>query len=76
MSGYKLYVDGEATEHRVAGRSPAKALRDLAALAGLELVSQQGRYGKLADGRSASALTERWGRAHYSEAGTTRLQGN
>lgn len=71
-STYRLYVNGSRTEHAVKGKSPAKALVQLADLAGLTLLSQDGRYGKTADG-SVSALTEPWGRAHYSDARTTRL---
>ena len=73
MSRYRLYLDSTKTEHSVSGKSPAKALRELAAAAGLTLASQDGRYGKLSDGRSASALTEPWSRAHYSDARTTRV---
>lgn len=72
-STYILYVDSRETEHRVKGRSPAKALTELVAAAGLELASQNGRYGKLADGRSASAMTAQWGRVDSPDARTTRI---
>lgn len=62
MSSYRLYLNSEKTDHRCQGSSPAKALRELCEAAGLELASQDGRYGKLADGRSCSALTEPWSR--------------
>jgi hypothetical protein len=52
MSRYVLYVNGEASEHRTTGKSPARALRELAEMAGLELREQDGRYGRLTDGRS------------------------
>lgn len=72
-SSYRLHVDGENTEFRVKGRSPAKALCELVEAAGLELASQDGRYGKLADGRSCMALTEPWGRVDSPDARTTRV---
>jgi hypothetical protein len=73
MSRYRLYVAGEQTEHAVEGRSPARALRELVQVAGVKLVHQDGRYGRLEDGRRCSALTEPWGRAHYADARTTRV---
>lgn len=72
-STYVLAVDGTATERRVNGRSPAKALREMVEAEGMELASQDGRYGKLADGRSVSALTVAWSRVHNSDHGTTRV---
>lgn len=72
MSYYRLYVDSTKTEHSVKGSSPARALRELTAAAGLELASQDGRYGRLADGTTVAALTEDWSRAHYADARTTR----
>lgn len=62
MSYYRLHVESERTKHRVEGTSPARALRRMVAAAGLELRRQDGRYGKLMDGRSCSALTEPHGR--------------
>lgn len=73
MSGYRLYVESKRTDHRTTGRSPAKALRELTAAAGLELASQDGRYGRLTDGRTVSALTEPWGRVDRPDARTTRV---
>jgi hypothetical protein len=75
MSTYRLNVDSQKTEHTVKGTSPAKALKALVEQAGLALASQDGRYGKLADGRSVSALTEPWGRVDSPDARTTRLRG-
>lgn len=72
-SHYVLSVNLETTEHRVAAESPAKALRELVAAAGLTLASQDGRYGKTTDGQSVSALTAKWGRVDYPDARTTRL---
>ena len=71
MSYYRLHTD-TATEYRTKGSSPAKALRELAAQAGYELATQNGRYGTATDGTHLSALTEAWGRVHYSDARTTR----
>lgn len=73
MSRFRLYVDSTATSYDADGKSPAKALRELCAAAGLELASQDGRYGRLTDGRSVSAMTMQWGRAHYADHGTTRF---
>ena len=72
MSYYRLYIDSDRTEYRVKGKSPAKALLELTALAGLTLVSNNGRWGKLNDGRSAGALTEAWGRVDSPDARTNR----
>jgi hypothetical protein len=73
MSAYRLYVASDRTDHRVKGRSPAKALRELVEAAGLELASQDGRYGRLVDGRAVAAMTEDWGRVDGPDARTTRL---
>lgn len=79
MSSYKLLVagkgvvlDGEVKELTVKGRSPAKALTQMAEMVGLELASQDGRYGRLTDGRTVMAATEAWGRRSYRDARTTR----
>ncbi len=72
-STYVLYLDSQKTDHAVKGTSPTKALRELVELAGLNLASQTGRYGKVADGRSASALTATWGRTDTPDARSTRL---
>lgn len=71
MSAYRLYVDSERTEFRVKGSRPAKALAELVAEAGLTLASQDGRYGRLDDGRAVMALTEPWGRVDRPGARTT-----
>ncbi len=73
QSTYRLYLESHETDHTVAAASPGKALVLLASAAGVTLASQNGRYGKTTDGRSVSALTMKWGRAHYSDARTTRL---
>ncbi|MFL5312240.1 MAG: hypothetical protein ACJ79H_17545 [Myxococcales bacterium] len=74
MSSYRLHVDSTATEYTVEGSSPRKALTELVAAAGLELASQNGRYGRLADGRSVSALTMPWSRRRLDpHERTTRL---
>ncbi len=73
QSTYRLYLDSTRTDHSVKGNSPAKALTELAAEAGLNLTIQNGRYGKTSDGQSVSALTENWSRAHYADARTTRV---
>jgi hypothetical protein len=73
MSTYRLYVDSTKTEHTVKGKSPAKALKELAAQAGLTLATQDGRYGRLSDGTTACALTEPWSRVDSADARTTRL---
>lgn len=77
MSQYKLYIESDPTQHVVAGTSPAKALPLLAKMAGLNLVSQNGRYGrvKVDDATTAgvSAMTMPWGRVDYPDARTTRL---
>lgn len=72
MSYYRLYAD-RATDHVVKGSSPAKALRELCAAAGLTLASQDGRYGRTSDGQSVSALTEPWSYSRQRDHGTTRL---
>ena len=74
MSYYRLYLESATTEHSVEGNSPAKALVQLVALAGLELASQNGRYGRLSDGRLVGALTEPWSRRRLDPLErTTRL---
>lgn len=55
--------------------TPARALRQLVALAGLALVSQDGRYGRTSDGTRVAALTVDAGRARYADHGTTRFGG-
>ncbi len=65
QSTYTLYLDSNATDFSTQAATPAKALTALAAAAGLELATKNGRFGKLTDGRNASALTNAWGRAHY-----------
>jgi hypothetical protein len=72
MSSYRLYTKNK-TDYTTKATSPAKALRELCKMAGLELATQDGRYGKLTDGTSAAAMTEKWSRAHYADHGTTRL---
>lgn len=72
QSSYRLYTD-EKTEYTTKAKSPAAALEMLTEMAGLELASQDGRYGKLTDGRWAAAMTEKWSRAHYTDARTTRV---
>jgi len=62
MSCYTLHVEGVKTGEAVKGTSPRKALEELCEQAGLTLASQDGRYGRLDDGRHVSALTAPWGR--------------
>jgi hypothetical protein len=74
VSRYRLYLDSKKTDFTTDGKSPAKALKELVAAAGLTLVSADGRYGKLDDGRSASAMTETWSRRRLDpNERTTRL---
>jgi hypothetical protein len=74
MSRYRLYVASDRSDHVVAGRSPAKALRELVEAAGLELASQDGRYGRLVDGTTVAAMTEAWSRRRVDPLErTTRL---
>ena len=74
MSRYELLVGNDRTGRVVAGTSPAKALRQLCADAGLVLASQDGRYGRLVDGRTVAALTEAWSRRRVDpNERTTRL---
>lgn len=73
MSRYVLYVENETTEHEVKAGSPAKALRELVALAEVELESQNGRYGRTTDGKFVAALTIPWGRTDERDARTTRF---
>ena len=72
MNSYRLYTDTK-TDHVTKAKSPAAALKTLVEMAGLELASQNGRYGKTTDGTNVSAMTVDWSRAHYSDARTTRL---
>ncbi len=75
MSYYRLYLTNTLhgkTDYRVKGNSPAKALRELVAMAGMELVTQNGRYGKTTDGERVAAMTEPWGRVDGPDARTTR----
>lgn len=72
QSRYRLYGK-QKTDFVVKAATPAKALVELVKLAGLELASQNGRYGKLADGTAVSAMTEPWGRVDSPDARTTRL---
>ncbi len=73
MSYYRLYTDSSKTDYRTKGNSPTKALRELADMAGMELASQDGRYGKTTTGQSVSAMTEPWGRVDSPDARTTRV---
>jgi hypothetical protein len=72
MSYYRLYADGEKTEHRTKGSSPAKALRELTEAAGYLLTEQRGRYGTASGGTRVMALTEAYGRTDSPDARTTR----
>jgi hypothetical protein len=76
VSTYRLYVDSTKTEHTTKGSSPTIALRKLCSAADVALASQDGRYGRLTDGRSCAALTEPWGRVDAPDARTTRLLPN
>jgi len=73
MSTYRLHLDNERTDHRVKGTSPAKALRELCTLAGLDLATQDGRYGRTAAGQHVMALTESWSAVRHDDHGTTRV---
>jgi hypothetical protein len=66
-------VGNTRTDFVVKGTRPAKALTELVTAAGLALASQNGRYGRLHDGTSVSAMTEAWGRVDSPDARTTRL---
>jgi hypothetical protein len=72
-STYVLYIANEKTEHVTKMNSPAKALKALAAAAGLTLASQNGRYGRTTDGRNVAALTAPWSRTRYADERTTRI---
>lgn len=69
MNAYKILVDGKGIipdgstkELEVKARTPARGLKLGVEAAGLTLASQDGRYGKLDDGRSVMAATMPWGR--------------
>lgn len=67
---YRIDVAGEPVGYVVA-TSPTKALRDWF---GDALASQDGRYGRLQDGRSCVALTMSWSRRRVDpNERTTRL---
>ena len=71
-STYRMYIDSSSTEYTAKGSYPAKAMREMAAAAGITIASQDGRYGKTTDGHSISAMTATWGRTVTSEERTTR----
>lgn len=62
---YVLFVGNDGTEHTVKASSPASALQILAAQAGLNLDTQNGRYGRTADGKQVSAMLVSGGRKTY-----------
>lgn len=69
---YRLYL-AQKTDHTVKADTPAKALRELVAAAGLELATQDGRYGRTTDGQYAAAMLVDTSRVRYADHGTTRL---
>lgn len=69
MRGYLLMSQSEELG-RTQAETPNKALRSFF---GDKLTWSKGRYGRLADGRSVTALTEKWSRVHNADHGTTRL---
>lgn len=76
MNAYRLYINGERTEHIAQAKTPRAGLTALADLAGLALAAgreMNGRYGKTEDGRTVSALTAPWSRVDSPDARTTRL---
>lgn len=65
---YKMLAGNEwVGEHRAT--TPNKALREFF---GDDLVSHDGRYGKLTDGRNAAAMLVHGGRVNSPDARTTR----